>query len=263
MSLRYFIVLQMALLALGLAVIRYQRAVLHEIHSERASAMAPPPLAQSLSDSPTPPSHPPADAMNSARPSLELLQLRAEVSRLRAELDALNPQAQAATREADEWNQVWDGPKPSQSPGFRSFSDMTLKGWASPEAAYESFQYAFRNQPVEALTPTRMKEIFDLPDDFDDPKARYSIDLGAGMQGNLGYRIVETKMLEPGRVELAIEIENRNGTSFRETRTFIQSDGRWRMKLAGIQRLPDLPAEEEAAANQGEVRTRSEPVFLP
>lgn len=263
MGLRSFMILQTALLAMGLVVIRYQRTVLHEIHSERAVAMAPASLAPEPLESPTTTVLRPADSSNPPRPSLVLLSLRAEVSGLRAELDGLNPLAQAARREEEDWNQVWDGPKPSELPGFNSFAELSPQGSATPEAAYQSFQYTFRNQPAEALTPTRMKEIFDLPDDFDAPDARYSIDLGAGMHGDSGYRVVQSKLIGPGRVVLTIEIENRNGTSFREERTLIESMGRWRVQMPGIQRLPDQTPEERPAGDEGQVRTRSKPVFLP
>ena len=257
---RSFAVLQLLSVAVGLTVIWRQHTIVRHLRAERTPRVDPssspsvrengqPP--ESVSDpSPTAPS----------RPAVELLRLRAEVSRLRAEWESLTPQAQTAIREADEWNRVWEGPKPSDRPGFRRFSDLASEGWATPEAAYGSFQHAFRNQSTNALTSTRMKEIFHLPDDFDDPKARYSINMGAGMQG-IGYRIAQSELVEPGQVKLTLEIENANGTSFREERTLIQSNGRWRVKPEGLQRMPDLPAD--AAANSGEVRTRSEPVLLP
>lgn len=257
-----FVVLQLLSVAVGLTVLWRQQATLRDLRSEK-TPMAGPSASpsfrvngqprESVSDpSPTAP----------ARPSVELLQLRAEVSRLRAEWESLTPQAQASMREADEWNRVWEGPKPSDRPGFRRFSDLAPEGWATPEAAYGSFQHAFRNQSTNALTSTRMKEIFLLPDDFDDPKARYSINMGAGMQG-IGYRITQSELVEPGQVKLTLEIENANGTSFREERTLIQSNGRWRIKPEGLQRMPDLPADAPVSANDNEVRTRSEPVLLP
>ncbi|MBL9126500.1 MAG: hypothetical protein JNL97_02580, partial [Verrucomicrobiales bacterium] len=176
-------------------------------------------------------------------------------------LDALTPEAKAATRANDEWNGVWDGPKASQQSGFRRFADLAPEGWASPEAAYGSFQHAMRHQTTDSLTPARMKEVFDLPDDFDDPKVRYSLHLGAGMQGNLGYRVVRSEPLEPGKVKLVVEIENTSGSSFREERILVRSGDRWRVRPERVERLPDLPPDAEPAS--GAVRTSSEPVLLP
>lgn len=261
MRLRSFLLLQLLSLTIGITVLWYQRATLHDLRSEEPPTAAPSAAGPLPVGSPTPETIYDLASPAESHPSVELLQLRAEVSRLRAEWDSLTPQAHAARREADEWNRVWDGPRPSDRPGFRRFSDLAPEGWATPEAAYGSFQHAFRNQSTEPLTPTRMKEIFDLPSDFDDPKSRYSIDMGAGMQG-VGYRIARSELVEPGQVKLTLEIENADGTSFREERTLIESNGRWRVKPERWQRMQDLPAGA-AAAHDGEVQTRSEPVLLP
>jgi hypothetical protein len=47
-----------------------------------------------------------------------------------------------------------------------------------------------RNQAKEPLNPTWMKQLWDVPDDFDEPGAGYSIDIGEGMGGEDGYRVV-------------------------------------------------------------------------
>lgn len=256
MRLRNFVALQALLLVLGLGVIGYQYRQRRQLQAHEETALP----ATTASRPDVPPSAPRASVPEPS-PSLEVLRWRAEVSRLRAELDALTPEARAATRESDEWSEVWEGAKPSHQYGFRRFADLIPEGWASPEAAYGSFQHAMRHQTTESLTPARMKEIFDLPDDFDDPRARYSLHLGAGMQGNLGYRVVRSEPLEPGKVKLILEIENTSGSSFREERILVRSGERWRVRPERVERLPDLPPDAVPAT--GPVRTSSEPVLLP
>lgn len=263
MSHRRFLLLQCVLLALGSGILWQQRNLIREIRTqlEEAEGKQMPHGFAAVVTNLTLSSNSPSPVTSSA--SIEVLRWRAEVSRLRADLDALAPQAKAANQEADDWSRVWEGPRPSEHPGFRPFAELEAEGWATPETAYASFQHAMRHQAENPLTPTRMKELFHVPDDFDDPNARYSIDLGPGIQGSFGYRIVNSETVEPGRMKLNIDIENTTGSSFREERILILSDGRWRLKPVRIERLPDLPAVTARERGEGEVRTRSETVFLP
>lgn len=208
------------------AAIRSTRAALQSNATLTPEFSVPSP-ASTLAPPPAPPS-----------PSLELLRRRAEVTRLRQELDTRSPRAQAITRAAEEWTHVWEGIRPSQQPGFVFFTNLAPAGFSTPEAAFASFQYVMRNQTLEPLTPTNMKEIFDVPDDFDDPNARYSIHLGEGISGEIGYRVFNQEFIDPTQVRLIIEMENPDGSHGRQARILVLRDGRWRMKPQGIQRQP-------------------------
>lgn len=174
-----------------------------------------------------------------SHPSIELLKLRAEVTRLRDELESDQASIRQVRRAADDWALVFGGTRPSGQPDFVHFSNIVAAGHATPAAAFAAFQYAFRHQTETPLTETRMKELFDVPDDYDDPAARYSIDLGPGFGGEFGYRIVRQERIDAERVRLVLEMENPDGSSFRQERVFVERDGRWRLQPAGLRRTHD------------------------
>ncbi len=184
-----------------------------------------------------------ASARADRRPSLELLKLRAEVTQLRAELDRDPVRARAEAQSATEWVQVFSGTQPSRMPDFVAFTNLAPRGNADPISAFATFQYHMRNQASAPMTPSRMKEIWDVPDDFDDPRARYSIHVGRGMGRETGYRVVEQQFLNPGEVRLVLDLEDGDGGSHRTEQTLVQRDGRWRVKPVAIERLPDPQPE--------------------
>lgn len=177
----------------------------------------------------------------SNRPSSELLRLRSEVTLLRRDLESPTHTLQPISRNqwAEDWALVHSGPKPSEQPGFALFTSLTNAGFSTPEAAFQSFNYAMRNQAREPLNDTRMKELWDVPDDYDDPNARYSINLGEGMAGEIGYRIVSREMVATNQVRLTIDYEKPDGSSFRREKVLVENHGRWRMKPAGLTRAPN------------------------
>lgn len=79
-----------------------------------------------------------------------------------------------------------------------------------------------------------MKEIWDVPDDFDDPNAKYSINLGSGMGSEFGYRIVTQESISTNAICLVVEYEKPDGSSFRREQVLVQTNGRWRVKPAGV-----------------------------
>jgi hypothetical protein len=170
-------------------------------------------------------------------PSPELLKLRAEVTSLRCELDQAAPARIAPPSQiADEWAEIHSGVRPSQQPGFLATTELTNAGYATPDAAFQSFLYVLRNQHKEPLTLPKMKEIFDVPDDFDDPNVRYSIHMGEGIGRETGYRIVQQQFLAGNEIKLTIDFEDREGGSFRGDRILVQRNDRWRVKPAGVTR---------------------------
>jgi hypothetical protein len=171
------------------------------------------------------------------RPSPELLKLRAEITTLRRELKEAAPERRISrSSQTQEWAQIHSGPKPSEQPGYHSIDELKEAGHATPEAAFQSFLYVLRNQHKEKLTATKMKEIFDVPEDFDDPNAKYSINLGDGIGQEIGYRIVDQQFVASNAMTLTIDFEDRDGGSFRQDRTLIQRDGRWRINPARVSR---------------------------
>jgi hypothetical protein len=177
------------------------------------------------------PSQPSAD-----QPSADLLRLRAEVTTLQRELDTPTPRQISKQQAADDWALVHSGPKPSQQPGFIAFASVTNIGFANPEAAFESFNYAMRNQAKEPLNNTRTKDLWDVPDDFDDPSAKYSIDIGEGIGGEVGYRIVSRQTMAANEVRLVLDYENPDGSSFRREKVLVQDRGRWRVRPVSVTR---------------------------
>jgi hypothetical protein len=186
--------------------------------------------------------HSPANANppSGPRPSSELLKLRGEVTLLRQELEAvqsapsgtpvLNPEVVR-----DEWSFVYSGPKPSEFPDYFQLSELKDIGFATPRAAFQSFQHAFRTTKRN-LTPTEMKELWDVADDYDDPDAGYNIHLGDGIGREVGARIVSEEYLSSNVVRLTVDFERPDGSSFRREHTLVERQGRWRMQPAGLSR---------------------------
>jgi len=170
-------------------------------------------------------------------PSLELLRLRNEVTMLRQEVNKLPQRLPlTATGLADEWAEVHSETKASDEPDFVVMNKLQAVGNATPRQAYQTFQYAMRNQQQEPLTPAKMKELWAVPDDFDDPNARYSISMGQGMGGEIGYRVVKEEFLLTKEVKLTLDFENSDGSSFRQQRLLVQRNGKWRVKPESVSR---------------------------
>lgn len=249
--------IQLTILLVGVSIVLRQRAELRSLR-----AIVDEPRAQTTVGNATTVAPEPVSLSQNPRPSLEQLRLRAEVTQLRQELDAMSAQARAASQRADEWAQVWDGVRPSEVPGFQTFAQLSPAGFATPQSAYASFQHAMRHQPAEPMSATRMKEFWHLPDDFDDPKVRYSIHIGQGLGGDVGYRVVKQEAIGPGRVRLTVDLENTDGSSYQEERILVEQDGRWRLEPQGLERVADSP-EEASGPDPGPAQTSSSPVFLP
>ncbi|MDB6036607.1 MAG: hypothetical protein JWM99_448, partial [Verrucomicrobiales bacterium] len=97
------------------------------------------------------------------RPSASLLQLRAEVTALRNELDSPIPAQISKEQAADDWTLVHSAAKPSEQPGFVSFANVKNLGFATPETAFQSFNFAMRHQDKEPVDDTtRTMELWDV-----------------------------------------------------------------------------------------------------
>jgi hypothetical protein len=168
-------------------------------------------------------------------PSSELLKLRNEVTLLNAELRAeIARPIHNAVQSEEEWDEVHSGQALSQKPGFVAVKELLPVGDSTPAQAFQSFHYALRNQGSEPLTPTKMKEIWDVPDDFDAPEARYSISMGQGIGGETGYVIAGEQVLSSNQVRLTVDFETKDGGSFRQNPVLVYRDGRWRMKPESV-----------------------------
>lgn len=222
-----------AILLAGISILVYQHRALEEVRvmaRETGHRMSAPSPSDSTRREKT---------REQERVPAELIRLRSEVGALRRELrDAQRPKFDP-DESAQDWDLVHSGLKPSAQPGFQYFSAITNAGNATPTAGLATFNYVMRNQQREPLTETRMKTIWDVPDDFDSPDARYSIDLGEGMGNEVGYRIVEQTQLSTNEVRLTLEYERPDGSSFRRHRILIERNGAWRVKPAGLTR-PDV-----------------------
>lgn len=172
------------------------------------------------------------------RPSLELLRLRGQVGVLRRQLAELDPAEEARRQHSNDWHLVYSGPRPSDEPDFRHFASLQDVGSATPAAALESFYYAMNNQGKEPLTDARMKDLWDVPDDFDQEPG-YNLHMGEGLYGGAGYRIVRQEVLSSNTVSVTIDYEKADGSSYRRDKILVQTHGRWRMKPARVSRAGD------------------------
>lgn len=178
----------------------------------------------------------PVPQPESATKESELLRLRGEVSLLRRDLEATAAGALSRRRAEDDWALVHSGAKPSDYPDFVFFTNCVSAGFGTPATALQSFYSAMRNQAKEPLNPTRMKQLWDVPDDFDEPGAGYSIDIGEGMGREDGYRIVSQEPTGSNGLILTLEFELPDGSSSRRNVTMVERTGLWRMKPARVSR---------------------------
>lgn len=168
-----------------------------------------------------------------ASPSRELLKLRGEVALLRGERQKKSV-AMHLEKRARDWKELYQGAKPSELEGYVSFSKAANVGFSTPTLALESFYFVMGNQEREPLTRTKSKEIFDVPDDFDDAEG-YNINMGEGVSG-VGFRVVESEDLGGGQVRLTVDFENPDGSWSRRERLMVLNRGRWRLKPARVWR---------------------------
>lgn len=197
---------------------------------------------QALARAEQPPSGRPPDNAPKPKPSppAELLRLRNEVTLLRKELQQFQRQALplAPQKSASDWEAIHSGPAPSAQPGFVAVASLTPAGQATPAQAFQTFQFLLRNQQHEPLTPTKMKEMFEVPDDFDDPAARYSINLGQGFGSEIGYRIAREQFLSSNEVCVTVDFETADGGLDRQDRVLVFRHGKWRVKPASVSARP-------------------------
>ena len=234
MKRRFFLLLATTMVLAGVWSLQRQRTMIAEARTALGARGA---VAATTLDKPQRKGAP----QREERPASELLRLRNEVTLLRRDLESPEPRPALQKESAEDWASVHSGPKPSSQPGFGYFTKMTNVGFSTPQTAFQSFNFAMRNQQNEPLNNTRMKELWDVPDDFDDPDARYSIHMGEGMGGEIGYRIVSQDRIAPNQMRLTVDYERPDGSSFRREKVLVENKGRWRMKLVSVTR--EQPAE--------------------
>jgi hypothetical protein len=223
-----FLSLIIALLVLaGLILIR-QRIAITGLRTEIAQAAN-----AELSNDPVPGAGEPPTMIGPA--SKELRQWRREVAALRGKLAGLREPEEMWEQSAGDWDLVFGGPKPSDHLDFVAFTNLADVGFATPDAAFQSFHHAFQNQRQQPITNTLMKDLFDVPDDFDEPGGGYSINLGEGISG-IGYRIVSRDPLATNMVRLTFDVENRDGSWSRREKILIERGGHWRVRPVSVTR---------------------------
>lgn len=237
-----FVVLLLALTGVGLGLWRWQdrqlKATQVALEARRVEAMNATQARASLAVA-TPPANPAAPS-----PSMELLRLRAEVTRLRSALDRpADAPARRAPLLAEAWNETQASPRPSQCADYVSATQVADVGFGSPENALLTFHYAMSHQTETPITPTRMKDLWVVPDDFDAPNARYSIDLGEGLSGHVGYRVLSLDPIGTGEVRLTIDYEREDGSTFLRERILVGQGDHWRLKPKAVTRAPPLDAQ--------------------
>jgi hypothetical protein len=205
----------LAALAGGLTLFQ-QRARLGALHTQvekleatKASARANPPAV---------PAQPASGDGLSEPDKLELLRLRAEVTRLRArqqELAPLRAENQALREQVRQ---------KSPPPGYRRMQDVQFAGQATPEAALQSFIWAMGKGDTNALCQVLTEEAAE--DLMNDPHQRRQRELFAAARIIPGYRLVEAQ--PRSTTEIALKVELLPGEATQEIIVRLQ-DGRWRM----------------------------------
>ena len=220
------------LLAAGVFTLFWQQRQVVSLRAQFVERSA----AQHVSSSPAQVQPKPVLKSGRATEESQLLRLRGEVSLLQRGLNSVSAGALSRRRVEDDWAMVYGGAKPSAYPDFMFLTNCGSVGFSTPASALQSFYFAMRHQDKEPLTPTRMKQLWDVPDDFDEPGARYSIDIGEGTGGEDGYRVVNQERSGSNGVRLTLEFERQDGSAFRRNVTFIERNGLWRMKPAQVSR---------------------------
>ena len=230
MNPRFFLILLSALGLIAFWLFRQQNHALRSAREHLASLSGAHPASTNLVDRDS--SATPAPDAGEAHP--ELHRLRGQVAVLRRELEE-HQHAQAARAFSNDWQLVYSGPRPSDHPGFIHFTNLVRADFSSPDRALQSWHYAFHHQTDEPLDSSRMKEIWDVPDDYDQEPG-YNIDMGEGLYGGTGFRIVTQETLASNMVRLIIDYEKDDGSSHRRERILVEKNGRWRVKPARVWR---------------------------
>jgi hypothetical protein len=176
--------------------------------------------------------HDPEQVDPSSNP--ELLRLRGEISVLRREIDATAHFKVNRTEAEADWAFAHSGFKPSDHPDFIFFTNCLSAGATTPEAALQTFYSSMRNQDKNPVTSTRMKQLWDVPEDFDEPDAGYSIDLGEGMGSEYGYRVTDQKPLNTNAEQMTLEFERPDGSVFRRKIVLVNRNGSWRIQPVAV-----------------------------
>ncbi len=227
----FFVLVLILLLVAGGFTLLHQQRQLASLRAEWTKMNSVPQVSNTSTGAQ---SKPPPEPTNPARAASELLRLRGEVSVLRRDLDARTSGVVSRRQAEDDWALVHSGAKPSDYPGFIFLTNCVRTGCDTPAAALQSFYFAMRNQEKEPLTPSRMKQLWDVPDDFDVPGAAYSIDLGEGIGREQGYRLVDQQPLGNNEVRLTLEFERPDGSAFRRNLVLVEHNGIWRLKPARV-----------------------------
>jgi RNA polymerase sigma factor (sigma-70 family) len=117
------------------------------------------------------------------------------------------------------------------------FTDLADVGFATPEAALQTYHEAIINQTKRGpLSTTRFKDLWNVPDDFDDPAAKYAINTGWGFGSEVGYRILNQERVASNEVRVVLEYYKRDGSSFQRPQTLIENKAHWRIQPMSIKR---------------------------
>ena len=172
-------------------------------------------------------------AVSETAPSLELLRMRGEVAVLRRELENPSLSKPASNARSNDWQLIYAGQRPSEQPDFVNYTNVSQAGFATPEAAFQSFnQMMTAKQP---LNDTQMKEYWNVPDDYDQPPG-YNINIGEGFYGGKGYRVVARRLVSTNTVQLTVDFEKDDGTSFRRDKILVERNGHWRLQPVSVAR---------------------------
>jgi len=166
------------------------------------------------------PVHPAATDNLSETDKLELLRLRAEVTRLRTrqqELAPLRAENQALREQVRQ---------KSPPPGYLRMQDVQFAGQATPEAALQSFVWAMGRSDTNALCQVLTEEAAE--DLMNDPLQRRQRELFAAARFIPGYRLVEAQ--PRSTTEIALKVELLPGEGTQELIVLLQ-EGRWRMRF--------------------------------
>lgn len=176
---------------------------------------------------------------SSGAPSPELLQARATVAQLMRELTVQPDPAADPGRDShnasDELERLMQGRTPADHPDFVAAEALQNRGFASPEAALETFwwSYAGRNRDV------KFEDLWWSPTEPAGEGYHYEIFLGQGVGPFTGYRVVSRAQTGPDEVLFTLQRQEQHSVIEEQAR-FIRTDTGWK-RMPAIRRVKDEP----------------------
>lgn len=210
-------------IALGLGIAVWMTSIAFRFERQRLELTG---LRNTQARPATPTLAPSAPAPAPPNPSDELLRARGEVARLQRE--RLENPGRTSSPNAGANLDPNDPSDPSTHPDYRTADSLQNRGFATPDAALESFLWHFA-KPGRLKPPTEggMDLLWNIPDRPAPRGFHRRIDLGFGFARLEGFRIRARREISPQ--EVAFEIDRKeNDHNVIEIRRFVRVGDVWK-----------------------------------